>query len=561
MIFFYIYHPLGYYNRVMIFSGKLKGMFRRLGFPMFLRSLGLVLFFLFSPINSVPALTFNLTYDYSVTSLPNATAYMNAVDFAAAELEDVFTDDVTINVTVYAVSGTSIYGHSTYGVSGPFTYGQIRNALSSKSTTADDRSALSYLPYSDPSSGGVFYLTRAQAKALGLLSPSTYSDGTFSFGAGQSFNLDTTYRAMSGRGDFVGIAQHELSEIMGRTMGANLGYSNPGYTVFDLFRFTNSGLRSFYPASGAYFSIDGGYNQLKTFNFPNGNGSDPGDWAPGSNDACNNYAYFGVVNEFSDLDIRVMDVLGYKPFELTAQGIIFPAVASVKVGQSVTLSATATSGLPVSYSVYSGTGASIYGNRVTFTTAGTVQIAANQGGNADFAAAWPVLQTVVVKKGSQSIAPFSIIPEKTYGVAPFGITFPKATSGLAVKVTVKSGPATISGKTLTITGAGVVTMAANQAGNANYTAAKEITTSFAVAKTSQTLTFRAIANQKIGAVFTLRATASSGLVVTYSVSGPAKISGNRLTVTGAGKVAVGAHQTGNASYAPAPLARVSFTAN
>ena len=50
---------------------------------------------------------------------------------------------------------------------------------------------------------------------------------------------------------------------------------------------------------------------------------------------------------------------------------------------------------------------------------------------------------------------------------------------------------------------------------------------------------------------TLAATASSGLAVTYTVMGPATLSGNTLSFTGAGTVAVTASQAGNASYAAA----------
>ena len=58
----------------------------------------------------------------------------------------------------------------------------------------------------------------------------------------------------------------------------------------------------------------------------------------------------------------------------------------------------------------------------------------------------------------------------------------------------------------------------------------------------------------LAAVGTLRlaAAASSGLPVTFSVSGPATVSGSLLTATGTGTVTVTAGQTGNATYAAAP---------
>jgi len=56
-----------------------------------------------------------------------------------------------------------------------------------------------------------------------------------------------------------------------------------------------------------------------------------------------------------------------------------------------------------------------------------------------------------------------------------------ASSGLTVSFSVASGPATISGSTVTLTGAtGTVTVRASQAGNGTYTAAADVDRSFAV---------------------------------------------------------------------------------
>ena len=52
--------------------------------------------------------------------------------------------------------------------------------------------------------------------------------------------------------------------------------------------------------------------------------------------------------------------------------------------------------------------------------------------------------------------------------------------------------------------------------------------------------------------FSLSATASSGLPVTFAVSGPAMVEGNTLNITGAGSVVVTASQVGDANYLGAP---------
>jgi protocatechuate 3,4-dioxygenase beta subunit len=89
---------------------------------------------------------------------------------------------------------------------------------------------------------------------------------------------------------------------------------------------------------------------------------------------------------------------------------------------------------------------------------------------------------VILRKSaiSQTIATFTSIANKTYGDAAFAVTAPTASSGLPVTMSVKSGPATISGNIVTLTGAGEVVLAANQAGNADYAAAAEVTIGFTV---------------------------------------------------------------------------------
>ena len=81
-------------------------------------------------------------------------------------------------------------------------------------------------------------------------------------------------------------------------------------------------------------------------------------------------------------------------------------------------------------------------------------------------------------------------------------------------------------------------------------------------KTNQTVTFNPIPTHTYGdAPFTLSATASSGLPVTFTIaSGPATVSGSTLTIAGAGTVIVDATQAGNANYNPA-IAEQSFTVN
>ena len=79
--------------------------------------------------------------------------------------------------------------------------------------------------------------------------------------------------------------------------------------------------------------------------------------------------------------------------------------------------------------------------------------------------------------------------------------------------------------------------------------------------TPQTITFPAIASHIANdPSFVLTATSDSGLAVAYAVaSGPATVSGNTVTLTGAGTVTVEAFQPGNGTYAGATPVGMSFS--
>ena len=221
----------------------------------------------------------------------------------------------------------------------------------------------------------------------------------------------------------------------------------------------------------------------------------------------------------------------------------------------------ASSGLVVTLSVQSGP-ATISGTKVTVNGVGTVVLAADQAGNTNYNVAPEITTSFTVNAAKQTIAPFAAIAAKTFGVAPFTITPPKASSGLPVTVTVLSGPSSISGDTVTVTGVGTVVLAANQAGDINHAAAAQVTTSFVVKDGLQTITaFPKIATQTFGeAPFAITPpTASSGLTVSVTVkSGPATISGDTVTLTGAGTVVLAADQSGNSDYNPAKEVVTSF---
>ncbi len=150
--------------------------------------------------------------------------------------------------------------------------------------------------------------------------------------------------------------------------------------------------------------------------------------------------------------------------------------------------ATASSGLPVAYSsgnpavatVDSATGV------VTITGIGSTNLLANQAGDAAFAAAPQTSQTLTVTKSSQTIT-FDLGPtlRKAWVDPPFSDPA-TASSGLAVTYSCDNPVvATVAATTgvVTITGMGTAQISANQAGNASYLPAPQV---------SQTLTVNAI---------------------------------------------------------------------
>ncbi len=250
-----------------------------------------------------------------------------------------------------------------------------------------------------------------------------------------------------------------------------------------------------------------------------------------------------------------------------AQTITFTAPASpVTYGVApITLSATGgASGNPVVFSVLSGPGTITGGDQLTVTGGGTIVVAANQAGNAGYSHAAQVSHIIVVNWIAQTITFTAPASPVTYGVAPITLSATGGASGNPVVFSVLSGPGTITGgNQLTVTGAGTIIVAANQAGNAGYSRAAQVSHIIVVERIAQTITFTAPAspvNYGVAAI-TLTATGgASGNPVTFSVTGPGHVVGNQLYVS-AGTVVVTAHQAGGGNYGSATPVSNSITVN
>jgi hypothetical protein len=138
-----------------------------------------------------------------------------------------------------------------------------------------------------------------------------------------------------------------------------------------------------------------------------------------------------------------------------------------------------------------------------------------------------------------------------------------ASSGLAVTFT-SSGACSNSGATYTmISGTGTCSVIANQAGNSNYAAAPQVTRTVSATHAPQTITFTTSppASAAYKSSFTVVASASSGLAVTFTSSGVCSNSGATYTMNGAtGTCSVIANQAGNSNYSAAAQVTKSVTA-
>jgi hypothetical protein len=227
-------------------------------------------------------------------------------------------------------------------------------------------------------------------------------------------------------------------------------------------------------------------------------------------------------------------------------------------GPAFTLTATASpSGLPVTItstsSLVSGT------NPFTPLVAGTATFQATQAGNSSYSTATPVNfsvsiapATLTVTGTSQSRAFDQPNPPLTYGITGFVNGDPASIVTGAPTLNLLASPLTTAGYASILTGTGTLA-----APNYIFNASNGLLT---ITPAPQTITFLPLPVLTHTTTFPLTARASSGLAVTYTVTGPASITNSVLTVTGSGPVTVTASQAGNTDYAVATAVVRSFTA-
>ena len=267
------------------------------------------------------ALVIKPVFDASITSRADAAQIESAFAAAASGYQAAFSNAATINIGVSwgAVKGQTI-GGSELGASvdnlyGYFSFSQIAGYLktvaANNATSTALKSAVKYLGATAPAGVANYAVASAEAKALGLISPTqSAKDGYIGFNSGVLYDFDPTDGIVSTAYDFQSVAAHEIAEVLGRVSG--LQNTNPTFrTPMDLFRYGAPGVRSFTYGQAAYFSIDGGVTRLGDFNNKSG---DRGDWlasTTGLSDVQSATTRVGHSANLTVADLTLLDALGW----------------------------------------------------------------------------------------------------------------------------------------------------------------------------------------------------------------------------------------------------------
>ena len=208
---------------------------------------------------------------------------------------------------------------------------------------------------------------------------------------------------------------------------------------------------------------------------------------------------------------------------------------------AVPLSALATSSLTVTF-VSDTTGiCTVSGANAMLVSVGTCSLRAQQAGSANFNAAADVAQSFSVVQGGQTItfgtqtSPRAFVANSMFALSPVA----SASSALALTYSsLTTGVCTMSGTTVTMVRAGICTIAANQAGNANFSAATQVTQSITFtgnAPDAPTISSAMSGDTKLTVAFSAPASDGGVSITSYTANCggvTASGSGSPITVTG-----------------------------
>ena len=249
-------------------------------------------------------------------------AFENSIQQAANILDSMFTDNVTINLTVgygevngeILTNGEAAAGPDLTGGAVQESYSTVRNLLTADAAPGD--STFAFLPAGSSINGqSTVTVFTSQEKLFGQISATgTEIDG----GAGFATDIPSN--------DLVAVALHELTHAMGRTPDNENGFSAVP-DIFDFTDFTGGGARLFTDSvpspSSSYFSLNDGFTKwadygvnsdpsdfLNFYSQTNSNGTDVASiYTP--EDAFDQYYDSSTLHYMTPVDLEQMDALGY----------------------------------------------------------------------------------------------------------------------------------------------------------------------------------------------------------------------------------------------------------
>ncbi|MGO1003140.1 autotransporter domain-containing protein [Lysobacter sp. CA196] len=240
-----------------------------------------------------------------------------------------------------------------------------------------------------------------------------------------------------------------------------------------------------------------------------------------------------------------------------------PASPVYAPGGTFTVSATGgASGNPVVFASTTPAVCTVAGSTVTTVAAGSCALTANQAGNTNYTAAPQATLAVPIGPASQAITAFAANPAAPV-YSPGGSFTVSATGGASGNPVVFAGttPAacTVSGNTVTIVSAGNCSLSADQAGNANYSAAPQASLVVAIGVATQSISnFAANPAAPVyapGGSFTVSATpglSSSPVVFASATPSVCTVAGSTVSMVTAGTCSLTADQAGDANYNASP---------
>ncbi|MBL8324236.1 MAG: Ig-like domain-containing protein [Rubrivivax sp.] len=195
--------------------------------------------------------------------------------------------------------------------------------------------------------------------------------------------------------------------------------------------------------------------------------------------------------------------------------------------------------------------ATVSGSTVTVVGVGSATLTATQAASGNYGSA-SALAMLVVSAATPTLGSFSVAG-RTLGDAPFALTAPTSNSAGAFSYTSSNtAVATVSGNTVTLHAAGSTNITATQAAQGNYGSAMT-TATLTVSAQAPTLGSFSVAGKTFGdANFTLTApTSNSAGAFSFSSSDTAvaTVSGNTVTIVGAGSATLTATQAADGNYA------------